>query len=206
MLLLLVVLGLKTRDNLDAFLEGVGKLEVREGPGGGTVYLRWSGQIDAPMESRIAAAFERYRTGGQKFVLSLASYGGSLDHGAKVVRLLRKISETHSIETVVEAGSHCASMCVPVYLQGQRRTAAADAKFMFHAVSFREYLASDELAVPDSAKNAETDRLLSQYFTAAGVPETWISQVRAEMAGGHDVWKTARELIHENAGIVQQVF
>ena len=205
-LLLLVVLGVKTRDNLDVFFAGVGKLEVRDAPEQGKVFLRWSGKIDAPMASRIAEAFERYAGEERTFVLSLSSPGGSLDHGAEVSRQLRKFGESHRLNTVVEAGSRCASMCVPVYLQGQSRTAAADAKFMFHEVSFREYLSRDELDVPDAAKSSATDRLFLKYFKAAGVPETWISKVRAEMAGGHDIWKTARELADENAGIVQQVF
>ncbi len=205
-LLLIAVLAVKTRDNFDALFGGVGTLDVRDAPEDDTVFLRWKGKIDAPMLSRIAEAFERHKADGRKFVLSLSSPGGSLDHGAKVVRLLRKIGETHKLETVVGAGSVCASMCVPVYLQGQRRTAAADARFMFHEVSFRESFSKDEIDVPDGAKVIATDRLFIKYFTAAGVPEAWIGKVRADMAGGGDVWKTARALADENAGIVQQVF
>ena len=142
-------LGLKTRDNLESFFEGVGKLEVRDVSADGTVYLSWRGKIDAPMESRLAEAFEQHQAGARRFVLLLSSSGGSLSHGARVVQLLRKIGVTHGIETDVAAGSRCASMCVPVYLQGQRRTADATARFMFHEVSFREYLSKDEIAVPD---------------------------------------------------------
>ena len=205
MLLLLAGLGLKTRDNLDTYFEGVGKLEVREEPENKTVYLKWRGKIDAPMESRIAEAFALHQSSARRFVLSLSSLGGSLSHGARVVQLLRKIGETHGIETDVAAGSRCASMCVPVYLQGQRRTADATARFMFHEVSFREYLSKDEIAVPASATASETDRLFSDYFASAGVPASWISRVRADMTGGHDIWKTARELTDENAGIVQDI-
>ena len=205
-LLLIAVFGMKVRDNLDTYFVGVGKLDVRDAPEDETVFLRWRGKIDAPMASRIAETFERHQADGRKFVLTLSSPGGSLDHGAKVVRLLRKIAETHNLETVVEAGRVCASMCVPVYLQGQRRTAAADAKFMFHEVSFRESVSRDEIDVPDAAKVIATDRLFIKYFTSAGVPEAWIAKVRADMAGGSDVWKTARALADENAGIVQQVF
>jgi hypothetical protein len=205
MLVLLAVLAWKTRDNLDVFFDSVGKLEVRKDPDDQTVYLRWRGKIDAPMESRIADAFDIQKATARRFVLVLSSPGGSLDHGAKVIRLLRKIEETHSVETVVEAGRTCASMCVPVYLHGQRRTAGETAKFMFHEVSFREYLAKQDNDVPDSAKASETDRFFRDYFLAVGVPETWIRQVRADMAGHNDVWKTARELMDEHAGIVQQV-
>ena len=96
-------------------------------------------------------------------------------------------------------------MCVPVYLQGQRRTAAANANFMFHEVSFRESFSKDELEVPEAAKGTSTDQLFAKYFTPAGVPDRWIQKVRADMSGGNDIWKTARELIDENAGIVQDV-
>jgi Clp protease len=205
MLALLAVLAWKTRDNLDVFFDSVGKLEVRKDPDDQTVYLRWRGKIDAPMEARITDAFDVQKSGARRFVLTLSSPGGSLAHGAKVIRLLRKIGETHSVETVVEAGRTCASMCVPVYLSGQRRTAAETAKFMFHEVSFREYLAKQDIDVPESAKASETDRFFREYFMPAGVPESWIQKVRAGMAGHNDVWKTGRELMDENAGIVQQV-
>lgn len=97
-------------------------------------------------------------------------------------------------------------MCVPVYLQGQSRRAAESARFMFHEVSFREQFAEKELDVPASAKQSATDRLFATYFTPVGVPDAWVAKVRADMAGGNDVWKTARELVDEDAAIVQQVF
>ena len=204
-LLLIAGLALQTRDNLDMYFMGVGKLEVRAAPEDGTVFMFWRGKIDAPMASRITEVFERHKGAARKFVLSLSSPGGSLDHGSRVVRLLRKVGETHGIETVVEARRHCASMCVPVYLQGQRRTAAENAHFMFHEVSFRESFSSDELDVPEAAKGSATDQLFAKYFAPAGVPEDWIRKVRSDMTGGRDIWKTGRELIDEDAGIVQEV-
>lgn len=202
---LIAVFAMQAMDKLDDFLLRVGTLDVRAAPVEDTVFLHWRGQIEAPMESKIADAFESHKNDGHTFVLALSSPGGSIDHGARVARLLRRMGETHRIETVVEAGKRCASMCVPVYLQGTRRTAAADAQFMFHEVSYRESLSDDEVAVPERAKVSATDHLFEKYFTPAGVPETWIAKVRAEMAGGHDIWKTARELVNENAGIVQDV-
>jgi hypothetical protein len=204
-LLLIAGLALQTRDNLDLYFMAVGKLDVRATPEEGTVFLVWRGKIDAPMESRIAEAFERHKGEARKFILSLSSPGGSLDHGSRVARLLRKMGETHGIETVVEARRHCASMCVPVYLQGQRRTAAESAKFMFHEVSFREHFSEDQSDVPETATASATDQLFAKYFAPAGVPEDWIRKVRRDMTGGNDIWKTGRELIDENAGIVQDV-
>ncbi|MBK9077809.1 MAG: hypothetical protein WBP38_04270 [Hyphomicrobium sp.] len=205
-LLAIVVLGFKTRDNLELYFAGVGTLDVREAPDGGTVYLNWRGKIAAPMASRIAEAYERYQGTAGTFVLSLSSPGGSLAHGADVVRLLRKIKETHRLDTVVEAGRRCASMCVPIYLQGQLRTAAESAQFMFHEVSFMEFSSKERLEVPESATASATDSLFERYFVPAGVPVSWIRSVRAAMAGGNDVWKTGRELVDEDSHIVQQVF
>lgn len=204
--IVLAILVVKTRDDLAMYFAGVGKLEVRVDPAQDAVILDWRGAIEAPMASRISEAFDRHRNDARRFVLSLSSPGGSLEHGGEMVRLLRRMRETHDVDTVVEARRICASMCVPVYLQGKRRTAAASARFMFHDVSFHEFHSKEELDVPEASSKKATDRLFARYFTAAGVPQSWIGAIRAEMAGGKDVWKTAAELLDENAGIVQAVF
>jgi hypothetical protein len=204
-LIAIIVLGYKTRDNLELYFAGVGTLDVRAVPESDTVYLNWRGKIAAPMASRIAEAYERHQN-ASTFVLSLSSPGGSLGHGAEVVRLLRRISESHRLETVVEAGRRCASMCVPIYLQGERRRASEAARFMLHEVSFMEFSSKERLDVPESATTSATDRLFERYFIPAGVPVPWIKGVRAAMAGGKDVWKTGRQLADEDARIVQQVF
>lgn len=203
-LLLLAVLVVQTRDNLDAFFAGVGKLDVTADGDGSTVQLYWRGKIDAPMASRIREAYDQHRATAQRFVLSLSSPGGSLQHGGQVIEFLRQIRRTHRLDTVVDSNRRCASMCVPIYLQGERRIASKGARFMFHEVSFREQFATEDIDVPESAKTSATDRLFAAYFAPAGVPDAWIRQVRADMAGGNDVWKTARELVDENARIVQE--
>ena len=204
-LLAIIILGFKTRDRFDILFARVGTLTVSEEPERGAVIMRWNGMIEAPMARRIAEVFAEKRATAKVFILSLSSPGGTLNQGAEVARLLRTIGETHRLETIVESGGRCASMCVPVYLQGQHRTAAPDAAFMFHEVSFWEFESNDELKVPQSARAAETDRLFQRYFEPVDVPAAWIAKTRAEMAGGHDVWKTARELVAENAGIVQEL-
>ncbi|MFA5958732.1 ATP-dependent Clp protease proteolytic subunit [Hyphomicrobium sp.] len=206
MIVLLAVLGFKTRDHFAAYFAGIGKLDVRMMPSEDTLYLRWRGKIDAPMASRIAEAFARHKDEAHKIILTLSSPGGSLDQGAEVVRLLDRIGQTHMLVTSVDAGGICASMCVPVYLRGQRRIAAANAEFMFHEVNFRDFFSKEkDPSVPDSAIGAETDRFFDTYFETAGVPQSWIGKVRADVAGGHEVWKTGRELLDEKSGIVQQL-
>ncbi len=206
MIVLLVVLAFKTRDHFAAYFESVGQLDVRTLPDKGIVYLRWRGKIAAPMASRIAEAFERHKGDGHKIILALSSPGGSVDEGAEVVRLLRRIRQSHLLVTSVEDGAICASMCVPVYLQGQERVAAADAEFMFHEVAYRDFYSNErDRSVPVASIEAETNRFIDKYFEAAGVSQAWTRKMRAEIAGGNELWKTGRQLFDEKSGIVQQI-
>ena len=75
------------------------------------------------------------------------------------------------------------------------------ARFIDEAPEFL-FVPSDRVLATASA----TDRLFARYFAPAGVPKDWIAKVRAEMKGGDDVWKSARQLVTENSGIVQQTF
>lgn len=204
-LALAVYFAFQARDQINMVFAGVGKLEVRSSRDEGELYLYWRGKIETPMAERIAAAFDKEGAGKRRVLLSMHSPGGALDHGAKVVKLLREIAKTHDLETRIDSGKACASMCVPVYLQGTRRTASADARFMFHEVSFHEQLGEEKDDVPEAAKSSATDRLFAKYFAPAGVPSDWISKVRTQMTGGNDVWKMGRELLDENSGIVLDV-
>ncbi len=206
MILVLAILAVRTRDHFGAYFEKVGALEVRTVPDKDLIYLKWQGKIAAPMANRISEALAAHEGEGSKIVLSLSSPGGSVDEGAKVIRLLRSIREKHVLVTSVDAGAMCASMCVPVYLQGAQRIAAADADFMFHKVVFRDFFSNErDRSVPAASIDAETDRFFETYFVAAGVSPTWTQKLRSEIAGGNEVWKTGRELVDEKSGIVQEV-
>ena len=155
-------------------------------------------------ERRVEDVFRRHQGGGARFRLSLASPGGKVDHGGEVVRLIKTMQRTHAIDTVIEGRAVCASMCVPVYLAGTRRTASPAARFMFHEVSFRDAVTDKRNEVPEKAIERGTDQLFERYFRPAGVDELWIADMRKTMRG-KDVWRTAAELVAERAGIVQQL-
>lgn len=195
----------RAQDTIEMALSGVGKLDVRPEPESSTLYLRWRGKVDSPMAQRIAEALDKHSGDSSRIVLSLSSPGGSLEHGAEVIRLLRRVGDRRRVETIVEGRGICASMCVPVYLQGEVRRASANARFMFHEVSIRESFSDDKIDVPERIIGGATDRFFSRYFLPAGVPEDWVRQVRRDITGGVDVWKSARELLDENAGIVQRI-
>jgi ATP-dependent protease ClpP protease subunit len=184
---------------------GSGRLTVvTEGLPDDTVEFRWHGKIEPPMQSKLADAFREWGPRKRRIILALSSPGGSVSHGEQVVQLLRRIGQTHALETVVESGRSCASMCVPVYLQGQKRFAAPRARFMFHEVSLRDVVTDKRIRTTRQTTTASTDRLFERFFRPAGVPDAWISRVRRAMTSG-DVWKTGRELIEEGANVVQQM-
>ena len=181
---------------------GSGRLTVERDPADErTVTLHWRGAIEPPMLAKLTEALQEHRGRSNRFVLSLSSSGGSVGHGGEVIRLLRDIRRTHRLETVVEGGGTCASMCVPVYLQGDVRRAAARARFMFHEVSFRDILTNERQEGRARDSKTRTDKLFDDYFRPAGVPEPWIAEIRRYMKTG-DVWRTGDELLREQAGIV----
>lgn len=206
LLLAIVILGWRAKDNIEGYFATVGTLTVDAEPGSSTVNMTWRGKIEAPMERELDKAFAQYRDQASTFVLSLNSPGGNVDHGARVIRVLKQIKETHALETVIESGRNCASMCVPVYLAGQKRRAASDAQFMFHNVSFSESLSDEQVSVPDASIAAATDSFVEKYLVNAGVDAGWAKKIRVDMGSGNDVWKSAQQLIDENAGIVQSVY
>ena len=187
--------------DLVAYL-GKGRLTVQADPADErAVVLKWRGEIEAPMQAQIAEAFREHRARANRFVLSLSSPGGSVAHGGAVIRLLRDIRRTHRLETVVEGAGTCASMCVPIYLQGEARHASARSRWMFHEVSVRDILTEEKTEISSAERKARTDKLFDDYFRPAGVPEAWIRDMRQQMLTG-DVWRTGAELVQEKAGII----
>ena len=171
---------------------------------GGIVVMRWRGAIEAPLAAKIEETFRAHARSDTRFLLVLASPGGKVDHGGEVVRLIKAMQRSHSVDTLVEGRGVCASMCVPVYLAGRHRTASPAARFMFHEVSFRDAVTDKRDGVPEKAIERSTDQLFERYFRPAGVDELWLADMRKAIHG-RDVWRTAAELVAERSGIVQQL-
>lgn len=183
---------------------GSGKLTVQaDSRDERTTILKWRGEIAPPMQAKLAAAFKEHRGKTDRFVLSLSSPGGSVGHGGAVIRLLREIRRTHRLDTVVEGSGTCASMCVPIYLQGETRRATPRSRWMFHEVSLRDAITDEKQEMRPSDQKARTDKLFDDYFRPAGVPDGWIMDMREKMRKG-DVWRSGDQLMRENTGIIQE--
>ncbi|WP_244423283.1 ATP-dependent Clp protease proteolytic subunit [Bradyrhizobium sp. ORS 375] len=173
------------------------------------IVLGWSGPVQEPMSERIGATLDRYKADPRRLVLILNSPGGSIQHGRQVVEAIR---ERHrAIDTVVDRAGVCASMCVPIFLAGERRMADPEAYFMFHEASLnsnaRDDLKRQEISETDKevlsriVKTAVTDDLFRRDIGIRGVSTVWLAGMRKKIAG-RDVWMSAQQLIDEGSGIV----
>jgi hypothetical protein len=198
----IVALGWQFRDHLETLWSARGELAVEERPG--EVVLRWRGLIEAPLAARLDEAYRAHAGGTRRFVIALHSPGGTLEHGREVIQQIRRMQRTHMVDTVVEARRACGSMCVPVYLAGQRRTAAPTARFMFHEVSFRDSHSGKVETVPKEAIGRATDQFFERYLKPAGLDARWLADIR-EAVRGKDVWRTAEELVEQRAGVVHEL-
>ena len=181
-----------------------GKLAVvQRGVSDNTLFMHWEGPVQPPMYRQIRAAFQKYKHEKSRIVLSISSRGGLVGYGGKVIRLLQQIRQTHSLETVVLNGKVCASMCVPVYLQGQQRIAGSRSRFMFHEVKSFDPVADRPVRTSFSEKETGTDRLIRRYFQPAGLNPDWLRKTRAKMRG-KDYWVTGKELVDSRSGVVHR--
>jgi ATP-dependent protease ClpP protease subunit len=198
----IAVLTWQFREHLDTLWSARGELTVEERPG--EVVLRWRGLIEAPLAARLDEAYRAHAGGTRRFVIALHSPGGTLEHGREVIGVIRRMQRTHLVDTVVEDRRACGSMCVPVYLAGQRRTAAPRARFMFHEVSFRDSLSGKIEQVPKEAIGRATDQFFERYLKPAGLDQRWLADLR-EAIRGRNVWRTAEELIEQRSGVVHEL-
>jgi ATP-dependent protease ClpP protease subunit len=183
------------------------------------VVLRWAGPIDEAMVRALEQAYQARKADTRRIVLSLHSPGGRIHDGISVIEQIKKIKQTHTFDTIVDAGSHCASMCVPVYLTGTARTAAARARFMFHEPylppqQLRELQEqSRELRREGKISEKEfrsmltsfmTDQFFTDYLERAGLDGRWIDKLRRDIKG-RDLWFTADQLRQQRSGVVDKL-
>jgi len=183
------------------------RLLLREEPD--RIVLAWSGPISEPMRDHIVTAIDKYRTDNRRLVIALNSPGGSIAYGREVIEAIRKASHMRPIETLVEKGGVCASMCVPIYLIGNTRTADPGAYFMFHEASL-ELSKGDEISKVDretispirkTLESLATDDLFLRDIGAQRVDARWLTKMRTKITD-REIWLTGQQLVEEGSGVV----
>jgi ATP-dependent protease ClpP protease subunit len=165
----------------------------------GTVVLNWRGAIMPPMANQIRDAFEAHRRQASRFVLRISSQGGLVPEGERVIELMRQIKATHQLDTVVTQGDVCASMCVFIYLQGQKRFGALTSSWLFHEVSHIDQATKQTTKLDRGA----WERLVEKYMGPAGVSESWITDMKPRTVNS-DYWQTGADLINSSSGIIHE--
>ena len=164
-----------------------------------TVLLSWTGPVMAPMASQLRNAFETHKDQATRFLLRVSSYGGSVAEGERVIEVLRRIKATHELETTVMQGDVCASMCVFIYVQGQKRYGALTSSWLFHEVSQADPVTKQ----PTKLDRAAWERLVDTYLRPAGVSDAWIADLKPRTVNS-DYWQTGADLIRANSGIIHE--
>jgi ATP-dependent protease ClpP protease subunit len=181
-------------------------LKVREEPS--RIVLAWSGPISEPMRDQIVTAIDKYKADKRHLVIALNSPGGSIAHGREVMEAIRKASQLRPIDTLVEKGGVCASMCVPIYLIGATRAADPGAHFMFHEASLAlpegKDSKIDRKTIAPLRKTIEslaTDDLFLRDIGTQRVNARWLTMMRTKITD-REIWLTGRQLVQEGSGVV----
>jgi ATP-dependent protease ClpP protease subunit len=183
------------------------------------VVMRWSGNVSEAMTRALENAYHGRQSDPRRIVISLNSNGGRIQDGIAVIEQIKQIKRTHTVDTVVDERSTCASMCVPIYLTGTARTAAPRARFMFH----EPYLPPDQLrALQEQSRELRrqgkisesefksmftsfiTDRFFTDYLERAGLDGRWVGKLRTDIKG-RDLWFTAEQLRTQRSGVVDKL-
>jgi len=167
---------------------------------GDTLVLSWRGQIEIPMSSSMRRAFQQHKDQTTKVVLILNSQGGALREGSEVIDLLEQAKRTSQLTTIVPPQGICMSMCVPIFLHGQSRIAAADSRFMFHEPK-RFYDDGTEAKGFSFEREALSRRFFEKYFVNSPIDPAWLKALEQQWVG-KDVFKTGRELVDERTNVV----
>jgi hypothetical protein len=149
------------------------------------------------MRDELAHEFGQVKGRVKRVVLVLSSCGGSVSEAERVIEALKEIKKTHDLETRVEPGSLCASACIPIFLQGVRRSAALTSAWLFHEVTRRGAIDRTKKRVD----RAKTERVFVDYYLKAGVSEAWLNELRI-MVQNSNYWQTGQNLWESKSGII----
>lgn len=162
------------------------------------VRIVWTGRIQKPMARQFRQAIKKWHGRAQDgFQLILNSRGGKVSEGRKVIDILRRLKRTRRLTTAVYPGMTCGSMCIPIFLQGEERSAGTATLWLLHEVS-RSDPKTKKLIELNPKKTQNSFR---NYFLPAGVPQAWIDMITKKIRG-RDVWWTGGQIYKSGSNII----
>jgi ATP-dependent protease ClpP protease subunit len=157
----------------------------------------WNGEVKKGMSDEIDAAFQQYKDQVKAVELKINSGGGSVAEGERVIKVLQDIKQTHKLYTYVGAGKKCGSMCVFIYVQGEKRLAAPASLWLFHEVSVVDNKTHEIRAL----NRSRWEDLVQKYWVPAGVNPDWIETVKAHTLQT-DYWQAGQSLLQDGSNVV----
>lgn len=170
----------------------------------GAVEFLWSSEVDLPMARRFYEAFDEWKDKTRHFVIRLNSPGGSLDEGRDVIKVIERMKKTHRVDTYVGPLENCLSMCVPIYLHGQRRLAHPKSQWMFHEPRSVDFFTDKEVKEPEFERQRMVKKYVQKYFVNSPINKKWLNQLLKQWQG-KDIWLTGQQLVDTNSNVITEL-
>ena len=170
----------------------------------GAVELLWSSEVKLPMAQRFYEAFDAWKDKTRHFVIRLNSPGGSLDEGRDVIDLIERMKKTHRVDTYVGPLENCLSMCVPIYLHGQRRLAHPTSRWMFHEPRSVDFFTDKAVKEPEFERKRMVKKYVQKYFVNSPIRKQWLDQLLKQWQG-KDIWLTGQQLVDTNSNVITEL-
>lgn len=201
-IILLAMTALMIARNEELVFRDEGRLVIELDPSDpNAVIFYWRSDVETPMAHRFAEGFTEWKDKTDRIVIDLHSPGGAIREGEAVIREIERMKRTHIVDTRVRSRRACYSMCVPIFLQGERRSAAPNARFMFHQPTAYDYFTGERVDEPEWEREMTAQRFFRRYFVDSPITPAWRDQLALEWRG-KDVFRSAQELVDEQSNIV----
>ncbi len=135
----------------------------------------------------------------QHVVLELDSDGGELGCVNETVSVLQEVRNRMELTTRVMEGSLCASGCIPVFMQGDKRKASGSSIWVFHGARSAFTNVPDPIATEDYL-NLLSASGMKPGFRAMLEQENRIYRPGSFILSGHEIFVT------HDSGIVTELF
>ncbi len=170
----------------------------------GAVEFLWSSEVELPMARRFYEAFQEWKGKTKHIVIRLNSPGGSLGEGRDVIAVIEEMKKTHRVDTYVGALENCLSMCVPIYLHGQRRLAHAKSRWMFHEPRSVDFFTDEAVKEPEFERKRMVKNYVQKYFVNSPIRKQWLDQLLKQWQG-KDIWLTGQQLVDTNSNVITEL-
>lgn len=186
----LFVMGLSVSANALMAVPGSIKEQKPEGKDFSIVYVM--GSIAYPLDEELEEILSKYAD-GERVIIQFNSPGGATTTGAQMINIMQKHRNRLQLDTLVDNPDICASMCIPLFMQGRKRYVGARSTFMFHGAR----------AWHTNVPNPKMSREYVDSMIAAGASSEWLQALwdAGVFTEPMDYWANGEELFEEKSGI-----